>query len=102
MKSLTSKRLADFLDDSVRASLSNNEPATSEAGSKTIKLEKYSIINLEPALFGTDESVDEAPLLFVGKTLENVDPTQNLLDIIESFKVFKEISLIEDAEEHLR
>lgn len=49
-------------------------------------------------MFGTDEIVDEAPLLFVGKTLKTANPTQNLKDIIESFKVFKEISLIEDKE----
>lgn len=97
VKSLTSKRLSDFLDASNNSikDLENREVSSQVAASKP-KIEKYSIIDLEPVMFGTNEMVDEAPLLFVGKT--NVNPTENLQDIIESYKIFREISEIEDKE----
>lgn len=99
MKSLTSKRLSDFLGDSNKSvnNLANHEkPPSNISANKTF--DKFSIINLEPAMLGTDEMVDEAPFLFVGKS-SFVNPTQNLQDIIESYKVFKEISTIEEVEE---
>lgn len=102
VKSLTSKRLSDFLDDSNK-SITDGHQVPSERTDSQTTFEKFSIINLEPTLFGTDEIVDEAPLLFVG-TASTVSPTKHLQDIIESYKVFKEISLIEekDAEDEFR
>lgn len=97
VKSLTSKRLSDFLDASndLIKDPENREMPSNAADSKP-KIEKYSIIDLEPTMFGTYEMVDEAPLLFVGKT--NVYPTQNLQAIIESYRTFREISEIEDKD----
>lgn len=92
-KSLTSKRLTDFLD----SSNSKNKVATNDkvsnvaSGQKT--LEKYSIVDLEPLSFETDE----APLLFVGKTI-TVNSEQNFTDIIESYKIFKEMTSNDDNE----
>lgn len=100
VKSLTSKRLSDFLDASSNLI---KDPVNHEVADSKPTFEKYSIINLEPALFQTDEIVDEAPLLFVGKT-SVANPAQNLQDIIESYKIFKEISSIEykDIEDQFR
>lgn len=98
VKSLTSKRFTDFLDntsESMKDSVVNPERSSNIAESKPT-FEKYSIIHLEPKLFEPDEIVDEAPLLFVGK--DSVDPTQNLQDIIESYRLFKDISSIEEKD----
>lgn len=93
------KSLSDFLDhpnslsDQTKHKL---KPSSKHAADATI-YQKYSIINLEPAIFGIDEIVEEAPLLFVGKnSFKLVGPTQNLEEIIESFKMFKEINENED------
>lgn len=98
VKSLTSTNLTNFVEAS-----NNLESANREVSSNQTTIEKCSIINLNPSLFSTDEIVDEAPLFFVGKTT-NVNPTQNLQQIIESYRIFKEISSIEDkdVEDELR
>lgn len=92
VESLRSKRLSDFFND---ANKPIDEVSSKESDSNKV-FEKYSIINLK-TLFGTDEVAEEAPLLFVGKAT-NVSPTQNLQEIIESYRVFKEITSIEDKD----
>lgn len=96
MKSLTTKRLSDFMDAANNLNPVNHKVSSIVADSKPT-FEKYSIINLEPAMLETNEIVDEAPLLFVGKT-SIANPMQNLPDIIESYKIFVEISSIEDKD----
>lgn len=99
VKSLTSKRLTDFLENSNKSieDQTNHSVSSSKISNNVKTYDKYSIINLEPTMFETDEIVNEAPLLFVGKE-SSVNPTQNLQEIIESYKIFKEITSIEDKE----
>lgn len=96
VKSLTTKRLSDFMDAANKSNPVSNQVPSIVADRKPT-FQKYSIINLEPAMLETDEIVDEAPLLFVGKA-SIANPMQNLPDIIESYKIFLEISSIEDKD----
>lgn len=79
VKSLTSSRLSNFLDDSYLA-----------IGEKSA--DRNSIINLSRAVFESDENMSEAPVLVVAKK-SKADPMDNLQAIIESYRVFREESL---------
>lgn len=76
MKSLTSSRLSNFLDDSYLA-----------IGEKSA--DRNSIINLSRAVFESDENMSEAPVLVVAQK-SKADPMDNLQAIIESYRVFRE------------
>lgn len=103
VKSLTSKRLTDFLEETKKSykefinSLPNHEVSPTNIGKIATDVDKNSALNLEPATFGTDEIVDEAPVLFVGST-SFINVSHKLEDIIESYKNFKEITSLEEKD----
>lgn len=97
VKSLTSKRLTDFLEDTKNSYKANDDVAPSIISNNVTDSHKHSVLNLESTSFGMEEMVDEAPVLFVGST-SLVNHSQNLHDIIESYRIFKEITSTEEKD----
>lgn len=97
VKSLKSKRLTDFLEDTKKAykDQPNHEVSPSNITPSVTDSDKNSILNLEPATFETDEMGDETPVLFVGNK-NFVKSSQNINDIMESYKNFKEMTSMEE------
>ncbi|KAJ6633382.1 DNA-directed RNA polymerase, mitochondrial [Pseudolycoriella hygida] len=93
VKNLTTKHLENFVESSEELVA---EPKSSKVPDGKTTFEKYSIINVKPFAFGTNEIADEGPLFFAGKTFVR-DPKESLQEIIESYKIFREMSSVGDV-----